>query len=82
VVDTDSYASLIHFPFIPVAADGLYVLEAGTPLVQVIPFKRDTTLVEAIIRSETVDDAAEREQIRRSTQAAEGWYRRTARARR
>jgi hypothetical protein len=80
VVDTDSYTSLIHFPFIPVAPDGLYVLEAGTPLVQVIPFRRDTTLVEAVIRTETAEDTAERERVRRATQARDGWYRTSARA--
>jgi hypothetical protein len=82
VVDTDRYDSLIHFPFIPVAPDGLYVLEKGTPLVQVIPFQRETTLVAAEIRAETASEAERREQIRRNTMAAEGWYRTAARARR
>jgi hypothetical protein len=80
VVDTDAYASLIHFPFIPVAPDGLYEIEKGTPLVQVIPFRRDATQVEAVIRAETPEDAAARERIRRATQAEDGWYRRQARA--
>lgn len=81
VVDTDRYASLIHFPFIPVAPDGLYDLPKGTPLVQVIPFRRDTTLVDAVIRTETPEDAAERERIRRATLSEDGWYRRFARLR-
>lgn len=82
VVDTDRYVGLIHFPFIPVAPDGLYEIEKGTPLVQVIPFRRDTTLVDAEIRSETPDEAAAREAVRRNTMAKDGWYRTEARARR
>lgn len=82
VVDTDTYASLIHFPFFATAADGLYVLEKGTPLVQVIPFKRDTTNLLGTVRPENGADAAERERILRNTLAGEGWYRKFARARR
>lgn len=82
VVDTDRYDGLIHFPFIPVAPDGLYEIEKGTPLVQVIPFQRESTLVEAVIRDEDEADAGRREQVRRATMAADGWYRTSARARR
>lgn len=80
VVDTDTYQSLINFPFIPVAADGVYTLERGTPLVQVIPFRRSTTHISAEIRCETRSEAELREKILRSTQAEEGWYRKYARA--
>ncbi len=80
VVDTDTYHSEIHFPFFPTADDGLYVIERGTPLVQVIPFKRDTSDLAAEIRSETQQEAEDREKIRRQTMAADGWYRRFARA--
>lgn len=81
IVETDSYASLIHFPFVATASDGIYVLEKGTPLVQVIPFKRDTTDIEASIRQETQEEAENREKIRRNTQSEEGWYRKHARTR-
>lgn len=80
VVDTDSYASLIHFPFFAIGGDGLHVLEKGTPLVQVIPFRRDATALPGVIRVETPEDAATREQILRNTQAGDGWYRKFARA--
>ena len=40
VVDTDTYTAPINFPFVATAADGVYTLEKGTPLVQVIPFRR------------------------------------------
>lgn len=80
IVDTDTYQSLINFPFIPIAPDGVYVLERGTPLVQVIPFRRDGTHLGAEIRAENGREASTRERILRSTQAEEGWYRKVARA--
>lgn len=82
VVDTDTYVSEIHFPFFATGDDGLHVLEQGSPLVQIIPFCRDTTELEAEIRAEEPHEAAHREAILRKTQAATGWYREKARARR
>ncbi|HEV3477821.1 MAG TPA: DUF6065 family protein [Gaiellaceae bacterium] len=80
LVDTDTYRSPVNFPFVAVAPDGVYALEKGTPLVQVIPFRRDDVALEGSIRVETEHEAHEREQIRRSTHAAAGWYKRHARA--
>lgn len=82
VVDTDTYQSLIHFPFIATGKDGVHVLEKGTPLVQVIPFRREDASVKAVIRCENDAEAMRREKILRSTQAGEGWYREAARAKR
>lgn len=82
VVDTDTYTSLINFPFIATGPDGVHTIERGTPLVQVIPFKRDTSALDADIGPETAEDAAIREKILRQTQAGEGWYRTEARAKR
>lgn len=82
IVDTDTYQSLINFPFIAAAPDGVHTLERGTPLVQVIPFRRDTTHIVGEVRPETDDEAALRERILHNTQASEGWYRRVARAER
>lgn len=82
VVDTDTYHSLINFPFFATADDGVYTLERGTPLVQVIPFRRDTAQIEGVVRVEREDEAKTREQILRNTQASEAWYRKVARAQR
>lgn len=42
VVDTDKFSMTIHFPFYWTGdTDKIYTLEHGTPMVQVIPFKRD-----------------------------------------
>jgi Family of unknown function (DUF6065) len=80
LVDTDSYRSPVNFPFVATASDGVYSLKKGTPLVQVIPFRRADVALRASIRAETEEEGAEREHIRRSTHAGEGWYKRHARA--
>jgi hypothetical protein len=80
LVDTDAYRSPVNFPFVAVAADGVYTLKRGTPLVQVIPFRRADAALEPSIRAETAQEGEERERIRRSTHAEEAWYKRHARA--
>jgi len=80
VVDTDSYHSLINFPFIAHGSDGVHVIEKGTPLVQVIPFRRDTLALSAEIASETQAEGDVRRRIQRNTLAADGWYRKMVRA--
>jgi hypothetical protein len=80
VVDTDTYASPVNFPFVATAADGTYTLNKGTPLVQVIPFQRDSAALAAAIRAETEAESQARDRIHRSTLAGEGWYRDHARA--
>jgi hypothetical protein len=94
VVDTDTYASLINFPFIATGSDGVHVVEKGTPLVQVIPFKRSEAELELrkegalqeplapVVTVETKDEGRTRQRILRNTLASEGWYRKFARAKR
>lgn len=82
IVDTDSYQSEIHFPFFATGSDGLHIIEKGSPLVQVVPFRRETTSLDADIRIETQEEGAVRQRILRNTQASPGWYRDTARANR
>jgi hypothetical protein len=71
IVDTDVYKAPVNVPFLPRAADGDYTLERGTPLVQVIPFKRGT--IEGTVRPATSDEVTRREHIERSSQAGD-WY--------
>ena len=80
VVDTDEYRSPVNFPFVATASDGVYTLKKGTPLVQVIPFRRADAAIEGSVRAESEREGEEREHIRRSTQAGDGWYKRHARA--
>jgi|TARA_R100000008_G_C3536519_1_gene142337 hypothetical protein len=42
VVDTDSYIIPINFPFILRKRDKQFLIKKGDPMVQVIPFKRET----------------------------------------
>ena len=61
IVDTDQYQSRINFPFVFDAPSGEHVVEAGTPLVQVIPFKRQDW--KSIVRYETSIDEEQRSAI-------------------
>jgi hypothetical protein len=80
LVDTDRYRAPVNLPFVAIAPDGVYTLKKGTPLVQVIPFRRADLALEGSIRAESKQEGEEREQIRRSTHAGDGWYKRHARA--
>ena len=80
VVDTDTYVAPVNLPFVALAGDGVHTIAKGTPLAQVIPFRRDATGIDGVVRVESDDEADERECIRRSTLASAAWYRRNARA--
>jgi hypothetical protein len=80
VVDTDTYTAPINFPFVATAPDGVYTLERGTPLVQVIPFRRSAATIQGLVRAETLEERQHRVKVARGTQAEAGWYRRYARA--
>lgn len=82
IVDTDSYHAEIHFPFFATGEDGLHLVEKGTPVAQVIPFRRQTTDLAGAIRSERAQERKERVAIFRNTLASDGWYRLFARAKR
>jgi len=82
IVDTDAYRAPAHFPLFPPSADGIHPVEAGTPLIQIFPFRRDASALtmETWIGAESVENAADRERIHRSTTTRDGWYRTDARA--
>jgi hypothetical protein len=42
VVDTDSYYHNVNLPFLWTGGEGVFLLPKGMPLVQVIPFRRET----------------------------------------
>lgn len=81
VVDTDTYRSVIHFPFFVHASDGIHEIEKGTPIAQIIPFRR-AAITPAEIRAETPREAELKQSILRNTQAGSGWYRLMTRAKR
>jgi hypothetical protein len=80
IVDTDTYHAVINFPFFATAPDGVHIINKGTPIVQVIPFRRADAEIEGVVRTETPEEAETRERIFRSTNTGDGWYREKARA--
>jgi hypothetical protein len=48
VVDTDTYYNNINFPFLWTGGDGEFFIAKGTPLVQVIPFRREAHDLEVL----------------------------------
>jgi Family of unknown function (DUF6065) len=72
VVDTDTYRSPIHFPFFATGDDGLHVVEKGSPMVQVIPFRRKESELAAEIRAETAAESETRTKILRNTTGSQG----------
>lgn len=42
IVDTDTYYNQINFPWLWVGGEGEFMFKKGMPLVQIIPFKRDS----------------------------------------
>lgn len=59
VVDSDSYKSPVNFPFMWTGTPGLHVIDAGTPIAQVIPFKREdwTSKINVSSEAEIAKDA-------------------------
>jgi hypothetical protein len=46
VVDTDTYYNHVNFPFVWTGGDGEFFIPKGTPLVQVVPFRRQQFALE------------------------------------
>jgi|TARA_R100000656_G_scaffold3371_2_gene5089 hypothetical protein len=42
IVDTDTYINVINFPFILKKRDNQFLIKKGEPMVQIIPFKRES----------------------------------------
>jgi hypothetical protein len=82
VVDTDSFPTPVNFPFVATANDGVHILPKGTPLVQVIPFRRDHAASRGVVRAERDAERVRREQTHRRIISGGSWYRRDARAKR
>ena len=81
LVDTDRFGMPVNFPFVVTAADGVYVLPKGTPLVQVIPVQR-SALARGNARSESKREQTRRQHAHRNVIAGGSWYRTKARAQR
>jgi hypothetical protein len=75
IVDCDGYHEYINFPFFFNKPNFTGVIEAGTPLIQVIPFKRDSAISDSVIRAFTEQDVKEMALTRRKRSSHESHYR-------
>jgi hypothetical protein len=55
VVDTDSYFNPIQFPFILKSSNWEGIIPAGTPIAQVIPFRREEFLMEVVSDNDSIE---------------------------
>jgi hypothetical protein len=80
VIDTDGYgAGLIHFPAIWRDPSFRGVLARGTPVAQVVPFRREP--VEAKVGAMTPEELTETNKVRQAIDAEPGVYRKQFRRR-
>lgn len=70
IVDTDTYHSNVNFPFLWTGGDGEFFIPKGTPLMQVIPYKRETFTLEIGV---TDDDRRSNVNARLGTHLKEGY---------
>jgi hypothetical protein len=74
-VDCDGYFEFINFPFFFHETNYTGLIEAGTPLVQAIPIKRDGIISKEKIRKFEDEDDAKLEETRRFRRVHESLYR-------
>jgi len=58
IVDTDSYSAAVNFPFVLKNTTEEFMIPAGTPIAQVIPFKRDEWKSKISTNKEASNEAA------------------------
>ena len=74
VVDTDKYDSEINFPVVWMANNFDDTLHAGTPIIQCIPFKRNTDINKYKVREYSKYEAKLREKTRRRQSNISSYY--------
>lgn len=75
VVDADHYFNYINAPFMWTGGEYHGVMDAGTPIVQVIPFKRDAMLSDGVVREMTEDEHLEQRRTQTRLNSQESMYR-------
>ena len=75
LVDCDKYPEYINFPFIWKKPKYDGIIEAGTPLVQVIPVPRNVLKKDFKCRLQTPKELEELEKVRRRRASHESYYR-------
>ena len=75
IVECDKYPEYINFPFIWKTPSFDGIIEAGTPLVQVIPIPRNVLKKDFKCRLQTTKELKELEKVRRRRNSHESYYR-------
>lgn len=75
IVECDEYFAYINFPFFFNITNFTGVIEAGTPLMQAIPIKRDGIIKNGVVREWNNKDHKESEKIRKRYSAHNSIYR-------
>lgn len=75
VVHCDEYNNFVNFPFIFNVRNYEGIIEAGTPLVQAIPIKRDTLIKKSSVRSINENEMKEHEKTLRKQRVHMSYYR-------
>lgn len=74
-VQTDTYMNQVNFPFIWTAPGERGVIEKGTPIMQVIPFERDSLITEGKVETLTEEEELEVEKTNHNIDSHSGTYR-------
>ena len=77
LVDCDGYFEFVNFPFTWNTSNFHGIIPAGTPLVQAIPIKRDSSIYKEVIRTFDQRDIEELELTRRKRKSTPSLYRDT-----
>ncbi|QRD99661.1 hypothetical protein VOLN27_34 [Halorubrum virus VOLN27B] len=75
VVDIDNYFNEINAPFMWTGGDFEGIFDAGTPIVQVIPFKRDSMITDAVARPMTEEEDLEKRRTKEELSSHGSTYR-------
>ncbi len=75
MVDCDRFATTINFPFIWTGGMQEFRLEAGTPIIQLIPIRRDSLVKHHAVRASSADELSEQEAARHRKYNEESTYR-------
>ena len=75
IVDADQYFNFINAPFMWTGGEYEGIIENGTPIVQVIPFKRGSFITDGLARPMTEDETYEQIQTQRRLSSNESAYR-------
>lgn len=75
IVDVDNYFNYINAPFMWTGGEYDGVIDVGTPIVQVIPFKRDEMISDARVRPMTDGESMKQRQVQNGLSSHESKYR-------